>query len=169
MSCCDTDVVCYDHKKPMPITSITNNQTAVENGNVTYTCSFGANYEVIYINYWRIQIKDGRLIYVDHNNNSDIYKVDVPVQKCPADNSSCCNFVNKLHIFTSVMLDKAVVFCHVNAYSVDNQESSLLSELHMQCVFIVCMFRVLLRYDGTTHNLSEECMVPSIGFKTQMN
>ena len=119
---------------PLPITSISDNQTAVEGGNVTYMCSFGANYNdhtsgIYFIN-WMIQIKDGDVIYVDDKTFSDMYKVDAPSQDCPPGNSSCCNFISKLHIHTTVVLDQAVISCHVNAYSLNNEKNSLLSELH---------------------------------------
>jgi len=145
-----TDIKCFSG--PVPILSITPNQTTIRGGEViTVKCLFGGNYlpntEVLYSIYWTI-MSHGRVIDVDDSNDVIGYVVNKPSQYCPDNNVSCCQFVSYLHINTSIISvpDETVVRCNGIFEEFDSSSSaSSLSEYTIH----VCSLNVLQAERGT--------------------
>ena len=106
---------------PVPILSITSNQTTIRGGEViTFECLFGGNYlrdtEALYYIYWTIVSPPQEVIHVDNGSNTAIgYLVTKPSQHCQdTNNYTCCRFVSDLHINTSEISvpDKTAINCN---------------------------------------------------------
>ena len=106
---------------PVPILSITPNQTTIRGGEViTFECLFGGNYlrdtEASYDIYWTIVSPPQEIIHVDNGSNTAIgYLVTKPSQHCQdTNNHTCCQFVSDLHIntFEISVPDKTAITCN---------------------------------------------------------
>jgi len=124
------EVKCFPPGQPVPLLSITSNQTTVEEVAITYTCIFEGNYSPITYGdvYWVLKIQNGSSIAIfDYSNFSDYYINTY--RNCPQDNYACCQFVTELWMHTTLPLNNAIISCVAIYDSVSSYNTSNLGEL----------------------------------------
>jgi len=119
-----TGVKCFPSGSGVPLISKSVNKSIVEGELVTFSCTFGGNFDPVDYNVvWSVKTQNGDITYID-----DGTKGTKPRQDCPHSNYSCCRFITQLMIHPNMSLNKAEIQCRTFVLEKPTDGTSYLSE-----------------------------------------
>jgi len=136
------DVKCFPSGSGVPLISKSFNRSIVEGELVTFSCTFGGNFDPVdYIVWWSVETQNGDIPYIDDETSTNGFDVTKPQRDCPRSNYSCCRFTTELTVHSNMSLNKAEIQCHAIVLEQQTDGTSYLSEflLFENCFKIVLL------------------------------